>query len=127
MLANPAKCLRIYHRNEHASRGRGVESGEWEMGNFSPLPTPHSPFPTPHSLPPQLLLQRANLVVKHSSQTIAFFDNGIDLLELGKFYLSGKNQVSFVFLQTALGDLQKTNVISCALSAISLRDIRRNR
>src|SRR5262245_42178660 len=113
MLANPAKCLRIYHRNEHASRGRGVESGEWEMGNgewgvgsgkwemgsrewgggnggwgmgsFSPLPTPHSPFPTPHSLPPQLLLQRANLVVKHSSQTIAFFDNGIDLLRLTEF------------------------------------------
>src|SRR5215510_1788470 len=102
----------------------GVGSGEWGMGSFVPIP--YSPFPTPHSLL-QFLLQSANLVVKHLSQTSASFQNGIDLLRLTKFNPFGKYQVSFIFLQTALRDLQKANVIFSALSAISLGDIRRNR
>src|SRR5262249_37620610 len=97
----------------------GVGNGEWGMRSHSPLPIPHSPL--------QLLLQRANLVVKHLSQTSAFFQNGIDLPRLTEFHPSGKNQVGFIFLQTALSDLQKTNVILGALSTVSLRNIRRNR
>ena len=85
-------------------------------------------FLIPHSLSlHQFLLQRAYLVVKHLSQTCAFFQNGVDLLRMTEFNLSGKDQVGFVFLQTALSDLQKANVISGALSAISFRNIRRYR
>src|SRR5215470_13426573 len=101
----------------------GVGSGDWEKRYHSP-----SRFPLPSSLCLlQYLLQSANLVVKHLSQTTAFFQNGIDLLRLTEFNPSGKNQVGFVFLQTALSDLQKANVVPGALSAIPLRDIRRNR
>jgi hypothetical protein len=69
-------------------------------------------FLIPHSRSlHQFLLQRAYLVVKHLSQTCAFFQNGVDLLRLTEFNPSGKDQVGFVFLQTALSDLQKANVI----------------
>src|SRR5215831_21372429 len=82
--------------------------------------------PSSHS-PLQFPLRRANLVVKHLSQTTAFFQNGIDLQWLAEFNVSGENQVGFVFLQTALSNLQKANVVPSALSAISFRDIRWNR
>src|SRR5215470_11242836 len=96
-------------------------SGEWGVGAYTqfPLPTSHPPL--------QLLLQGANLVVKHPSQASAFFQNRIDLQRLTEFYPFGKNQVGFIFLQTTLSDLQKPNVIPGALSAISFSDIRWNR
>src|SRR5262245_48478805 len=108
----------------------GVGSGEWGVGRGEwgkdTTRHPDSPLPSSPCLL-EFLLQRANLVVKHLSQTTAFFQNGIDMLRLTKFNPSGKNQLGFVFLKTALSDLQKANVIPGALSAISLRDIRRNR
>jgi len=64
--------------------------------------------------------------VKHPSQTSAFFKNGIDLQWLTEFNSFGENQMGFVFLQTALSDLQKANVVPTTLSAISFRDIRRD-
>src|SRR5262249_54611699 len=104
-------------RAEIGSGEWGVGNGEWGIGNEEVT----SIFPL------QFLLQRANLVVKHLSQTTAFFQNGIDLQWLAEFNPSRENQMGFVFLQTALSNLQKANVVPSALSAISFRDIRWNR
>src|SRR5262249_11087934 len=100
-------------------RSAEIGSGEWGVGVGNEEVT--------SILPLQFLPQRANLVVKHLSQTTAFFQNGIDLQWLAEFNPSGENQVGFVFLQTALSNLQKANVVPSALSAISFRDIRWNR